>query len=324
LWLYPVACLAAAAVTLILILAIDPYDTGRFSLIDGYGVPAFGQRLTAASLARAPDTEAAIIGNSTIQLLDPARLLEQTGWHFVSLAMTLSGPPEQLPVARWLIRHHDGKSAPPLKALIIGLDKTWCQSDGKLDELEPFPSWLYSNDAIDYVSAMFNMRGVDAAVHKIKVVLGLEPPLRADGYRNLELLLAGDGPKVAADLNKGVRPVDAAGPPDFAAVPLLRDLLRSAPNTTIVVLVFVPHFISDFPMPGTPAERRLDLCKGAYRDIAAERERTVVLDYLKDDEMTNDRRNFWDRGHYRMPIAKLIEKDISAAMLKVAGADPRH
>jgi hypothetical protein len=251
--------------------------------------------------------------------LDPARLREQTGWRFVSLAMTLSGPIEQLAAARWLVNHHDGKTAPPLKGLVVGLDKTWCQSDGKIDTPQPFPHWLYSENALDYVAALFNMRSVDAAVHKLKVVFGAEPRLRRDGYRDLELLLAGDGPAVAADLEKSSRAVAAAGTGDFAAVRMLREFLPTTPAATAVVFVFVPHYAPDLPLPETPAARELDQCKTAYREIAANRPHTVVIDYLKIDALTSDRRNFWDRVHYRMPIAQLIETDIAAAFHSAGG-----
>src|SRR5258707_13324971 len=96
LWAYPVACLLMAALTAVAIAVLHPYDTGRFALFKSYGVPGFGQRFVAASLARAPDTQAAILGNSTMQLIDPGRLTEQTGWRFVSLTMTYTGPVEQI------------------------------------------------------------------------------------------------------------------------------------------------------------------------------------------------------------------------------------
>ena len=55
LWRYGVACAAIAMLAAIFVIVLDPYDSGRFSPFDGNGVPSFGQRLTAASLARAPN-----------------------------------------------------------------------------------------------------------------------------------------------------------------------------------------------------------------------------------------------------------------------------
>jgi hypothetical protein len=51
------------------------------------GVPDFGQRLALASIARRPEADTAIFGNSTIQLLDPARISELSGRTAVSPAV---------------------------------------------------------------------------------------------------------------------------------------------------------------------------------------------------------------------------------------------
>jgi hypothetical protein len=319
LWAYPVACVLIAALTVMLITVLDPYDTGRFALFDGYGVPGFGQRLIAASVARAPGTQAGILGNSTMQLIDPARLTEQTGWRFVSLTMTYSGPVEQLATARWLLGHHDGATAPPLKGLVIGLDASWCQSDGKLDMRQPFPFWLYGESRFEYVRSLANMHGIEAALHKLKVMLGTERQFRPDGYNNFEPEIAGREAAAAADLNKGSRTVAATGTGDFAAVPLLRDFLPNLPATTAVALVFMPHYFVDLPVPGSPAAQESDLCKAEFRELAASRANTTVIDLLKDDDLARDRRNFWDRNHYRMPIARLIENKIADAFHQAGG-----
>ncbi|HWB49879.1 MAG TPA: hypothetical protein VG651_12275 [Stellaceae bacterium] len=314
LWAYPVACLLFAALALVVIAGLDPYDTGRFALLGEHGVPRFGQRLTGASLARAPDTEAAILGNSTMQLISPERLAALTGWRFVSLTMTFSGPTEQLAAARWLVRHHDGVHGAALKALVFGIDSSWCEADGKLDMAEPFPFWLYSDSAIEYLRSLINMRGVDAVVHKLRMMAGAEPPLRADGYSNFEPEYATHEAAGAADLALGARPVAATGTGNFAAVPLLRDFLAIVPKTTSIAFVVVPHYYIDLPIPATPAAAEAEQCKAGYREIAASRPHTALLDFRKDDAIARDRRNFWDRNHYRMPIARMLEKHIAAAL----------
>ena len=319
-WAYPAACLFFAALAVALIAALDPYDTGRFALFGEYGVPGFGQRLTAASLARQPDTEAAILGNSTMQLVSPVRLSELTGWRFVSLTMTYSGPAEQVPTARWLLRHHDGTGGPALKGLVIGLDDTWCQADGKLDTPEPFPYWLYGDSRLDYLRGLVNMRGIDAAVHKLRVMFGAERPLRRDGYHDFEPEIAAREAAAALDFDRGSRPTAAPGNGNFAAIPLLRDILPGIPPTTALALVFVPHYYIDLPVPGSAAAREWADCKAKFHELADSRPNTTVLDFRVDDEIARDRRNFWDRNHYRMPIARFIEKQIAVALGKEAGS----
>lgn len=318
LWAYPLACLLFALLAAVVIAGADPYDTGQFALLGDHGVPGFGQRLTGASLARARDTEAAILGNSTMQLLSPERLTELTGWRFVSLTMTFTGPTEQLATARWLVRHHDGVHGPELKGLVLGIDTTWCQADGKLDMVQPFPFWLYGDSAIEYLRSLINMRGFNAVVHKIRVMTGAERPFRSDGYIDFEPELRTREAAAAKDFAIGSRAVAATGAGDFAAARLLRDFLPIVPATTTVALVMVPHYYIDLPVPGTPAAEELEACKAKFHEIAAERPHTVVLDFRNDDELTRDRRNFWDRNHYRMPIAKMIERETAAAMRPVA------
>src|SRR6476620_4503614 len=82
---YVASTLIVGAAVMGLLLTLDPYDTGRFSLLPAHGVANFGQRLAFASVARRPDVDAAIIGNSTIQLIDPARLSRLIGHNVVSL-----------------------------------------------------------------------------------------------------------------------------------------------------------------------------------------------------------------------------------------------
>ena len=58
--------------------AIDPYDSGRSTLFQKRGVRVQGPRTAAASRGRDPAFDAAIVGNSHVQLLSPERLLTKT------------------------------------------------------------------------------------------------------------------------------------------------------------------------------------------------------------------------------------------------------
>ena len=308
------------ALAFVVIAGMDPYDTGQFALLRSYGVPGFGQRLTGASVARAAGVEGAILGNSTMQLISPARLTEFTGWRFVSLTMTFTGPTEQIAVARWLVRHHDGATAPALKAIVFGIDTSWCQSDGKLTMHEPFPFWLYSDSRIEYLKALVNMNGFNAVWHKLRVMTGAERPFQTDGYVDFEPEYSTHEASGERDLDTSQRFEAAQGTGNFAAPPLLLDFLQTIPATTDVALVMMPHYYMDLPVPGSPAAREAEQCKAAYREIAAHRPNTFVLDFRKDDEMARDRKNFWDRNHYRMPISRFLEKQIAGAFGKGQGS----
>src|SRR5215211_7270955 len=79
--------LLAAAVSLAglvgLAFAIDPYHSGRSSLFAKPGVRPQGPRTAGVSRGRDPAFDAAILGNSHIQLLSPERLKAKTGLSFV-------------------------------------------------------------------------------------------------------------------------------------------------------------------------------------------------------------------------------------------------
>jgi len=313
---YAVACVALGLLVGAFLIAIDPYDTGRLALFDGYGVPHFGQRLTAASLGREPAAEAAIIGNSTIQLIDPARLAALTGDRFVSLAIPGTGPLEQFAVADWYVRHHRGDAGKPVRVLVIGLDESWCRADGRIElsSPNPFPFWVYTRNTLSYVVNMLRMKSFEAVSRKINVMIGRELPLRADGYRDYD---AGREWNAGIAAREFAVPFNAAGPSaatEFAAVADLRRLLGELPSTAAAVLVFLPRHFSSLPPPYSPADQLLTMCKAAYRDLAAERRHTVLIDFLVDGDIARNDRNFWDQMHYRQPVAELIEADIARAL----------
>src|SRR5215213_8083367 len=85
--------------------AIDPFDTGRPGLFAKAGVRPQGPRTAGASRGRDPAFNAAIIGNSHIQLLSPERLQQLTGLAFVQLSVPATGPREQFVLIDWFARH---------------------------------------------------------------------------------------------------------------------------------------------------------------------------------------------------------------------------
>lgn len=303
------------------LLALDPYDTGRFALLGGRGVPRFGQRLVAASLARAPAVDAAIIGNSTIQLVDPARLAAESGLHVVSLAVPGTGPLEQLAVAGWLRRRHSGSA---LRAIVLGIDAGWCRADGRLAPLNPFPFWLYGRSRLGYALHMMRLQSLDHAGRKLKLLLGWAPPAPADGYNDYDTGHAWDRlafeDRLGGGAGDGAAGEGAAGEgaaPDFAALPLLTRFLGELSPQTAVLLVFPPRYRKGLPPAGTAAARRLAACKAGLEGIAAGRPRTSVLDFAREGEIADREANFWDAIHYRSPVARAMEGKIAPALLKL-------
>ena len=70
-----------ALLVLAVMIAVDPYDSGRFGLLGIEGVADNTEVTANASRARDPQFDSAIFGNSTGQRLNPAELSQATGKH---------------------------------------------------------------------------------------------------------------------------------------------------------------------------------------------------------------------------------------------------
>jgi hypothetical protein len=307
LWRYAGSAVALFVAVAAMLLALDPYDTGRFALVPRRGVPDFGQRLSFASIARQPGIDVAIIGNSTIQLLDPARLTALTGEETVSLAIPGTGPREQLAVADWFRRHHRNR---PFR-LVFGLDASWCTTARPIPLGNPFPFWLYSKSRLDYTLNMMQYKSFEAAWRKLKLLFGKARAARPDGYHDYDSGHLWRSPDFGPP-DAGAEP--AAAPGDFTAPPLLRRFLAGLPAGTRVVLVFPPRYASALPPPGTSGALREANCKRAYDGIAATYHDARILDFLHDDGLSRDGQNFWDKIHYRKNVARMIENRVAAAL----------
>ena len=301
---YVASTLIVGAAVVGLLLALDPYDTGRFSLLPAHGVANFGQRLAFASVARRPDVDAAIIGNSTIQLIDPARLSYLIGHKVVSLAVPGSGPVEQLALADYFRRQHQHNAD---LNFVFGLDQSWCTTTNPIIPSYPFPFWLYSNDPLDYVVNMLRYKSFEAAARRLKLLAGLDRPARADGYHDYDTGKAWHAPEfdeVAAPKLQSGGHVAAS---DFTALPLLQRFLASVGPKARAVLVFPPRHVSAIPAAGSAAAAELAACKEAFRQLVETRSNTWMVDFLIDSPFTRREDDFWDTIHYRGPVARAIE-----------------
>ncbi len=302
-------------------LAIDPYDTGRFALIHRQGVPLYGQRMADASRGRDPQFDSAVIGNSTIQLLDPSRLDAGLGGSFVSLAIPGTGPYEQLAVLGWFLRHHQGS----VRTVIIGMDAAWCDSPrifGPAGESYPFPVWLYAEQPWSYLNHMFSYKSLEAGFRRLRVVRGQMPTARADGYNDYEAGKTYD-PNAARTrmVNGGVEndqaedaaPAPAPPPggdrPEFAA---LAAMLDGLPDGVYVALVFPPREVSSLPPPGSEGASLVAACKSRAQDLAQSHSNIRVVNFLKDGAISRPE-NFWDGIHYRGDVARQIEDAVARA-----------
>ncbi|MFC7396636.1 hypothetical protein ACFQU1_05450 [Chelatococcus sp. GCM10030263] len=295
---------------------VDPFDTGRspLPLKKGYPAPDFQSPMTSrlgnASRGRDQAFDAAIIGNSHVQAIEPERLTAATGISFVALVVQASGPRELLALWDWFVAHR----ASPAKVIVLGIDGPWCTA-GPLTTSEPFPFWLYDPSRLAYLRGLLRYSVVVHALpERIAYLLGLRERARPDGYWDYEPRFAELGfdseekrralerPKLTMDINLTGR---------FAAVDALRLRLARLPAETTVVLLRPPVFVTGLPAPGSDSAAADLACLAAFQAVAAARPNTVVLDWRADRPELRDAAAFIDHTHYRTELARLVEADIA-------------
>jgi hypothetical protein len=145
-----------SALLLLLILGVDPYDSGRLPSFGLVGIVDDNPRTASVSRGRDARFDAAIIGNSHGQLLSPGRLDPVTGLHFVQLTVPGTGPREQFAVMSWFARHHTR-----IGAIVLVADSGWCTQDATLPMSNPFPFWLYAEGLAEYLANEFITLALD-------------------------------------------------------------------------------------------------------------------------------------------------------------------
>ena len=310
-----VAAVALLAGYLALAVAVDPYDTGRSNLLARAGVRPQGPRTASASRDRDPTFAGAILGNSHIQLVDPARLTRETGIPFVQLSVPGTGPKEQLALAAWFLRHH-----PKPRALVIAVDDAWCRDDPTLANALPFPFWLLSPERAEYWRGLLRLPVAEEIVARLGWLARRDPArARPDGYWDYEpdYLRQGapDAPRFAAA--RAAVPPDAAAPGTigpFPAAERLRALLAGLPPGMAVVVVRPPILAAGLPRPGTPRAVAEEACRAALAEATRGRPGAVLLDRRIDGPDARDPSLFFDQSHYRQPLARRLEDAIAGGL----------
>ncbi|WP_336486520.1 hypothetical protein [Methylobacterium nigriterrae] len=300
---------------LALAVIVDPYDSGRSSLLSAGAVRPQGPRTAAASRGRDPAFTGAVIGNSHIQLVEPARLGAATGIPFVQLSVPATGPGEQFLLLDWYLRHH-----PSPAALVVAADAYWCTDDPALTNAKPFPFWLFSESWPAYLRGLMRFSVAQEVVGRIGWLMRARRPLaRPDGWWDYEpdYLRQGyaDDPRLVADRERrapdGPDP-HRAGP--FPAAARFAEVLARVPARTPVLLVFPPLYAPGLPRPGTAREAAESACKAAIGGALATHPLSAVLDWRRDRPDLHDPALFFDQTHYRHPLAHRLTDDIAARL----------
>jgi hypothetical protein len=298
------------AVLYALIIAIDPFDSGRFPTFMPPGVSDENQQTANASNGRNPTFSAAVFGNSHGMLLSPQRLDKVTGLRFVQMTSPGSGPREQMLLMRWFMRHH-----PRIAAFVLAADQTWCTHDPTIPMLYEFPPWLYGESELTYLAHMLNTRSITAAWRRVLVALGTLKPTDPDGYQDYEAGRTWNFKPELAPPRGTLAPIlSDAQDRAYPAIRALDHVLAALPADTPVLIILPPQFHDLLPKPGSAAAADLAACKAQLAARIGGREHSGMLDYLTDTPAVHDPANFMDAEHYRANIARAIEADIAALL----------
>ncbi len=301
-----VALGAGLALTALLVL-LDPYDTGRLTPFVKAGIPTTGPRVSHVSRLRNPAFDAAIIGNSTIQQISPDRLNAQTGRSFVQLSVPGTGPKEHVALLDHLV-YQRGNA---IKAVVLGLENSWCDASRSVRTLHPFPFWLYDRNPLVYASSLVRMDSLEFVPRRIRLLLGKEKPGRADGYWDYE----GAGkyqPTGTSELH--ALPIPPAYRGQAAATDSLRQVLRSLPSQTRLILVHPPVYAAARKAHPASDDQTLAACKAAIARVVAERPGTQLIDLWIDSPDNRAREMFYDSNHYSSAMAMQIEARVANAL----------
>lgn len=306
---------AVLAGYLALAYAVDPYDSGRSTLLAGRGVRPQGPRTAAASRGRDPAFTGAVIGNSHIQLVSPERLGAASGIPFVQLSVPATAPGEQFVILDWYLRHHRQP-----RAIVVAPDEYWCTADPALPSGRSFPFWLYSESTPAYLLGLLRFSVAQEVVGRIGWLMRRQPPrARTDGWWDYEpdYLKAG-GIDDPARLAERERPVPDAPDPGragpFPAAARFAAALRNVPEPTAVILVFPPIYPKALPRAGTARASAEEGCKTAMIEAARTHARGAVIDWRVDRPDLRDPALFFDQSHYRHPVGRSLTDAIARAI----------
>lgn len=290
---------------------VDPWDTLPLSPRLSRVPISTNARYSFPALARSPQFDSVVLGNSSARLLQPALLNPGFGGRFANLSMNSATAYEQSRMLEVFLRAH-----PNPRAILIGLDKDWCGPALQRYTERPFPEWMYEPNLWPAYRWMLTPYAVQEAWNQFLVMAGLKRRRYGlDGYtRFVPEEWQYDRARRDAQFLRWP-PTERAPPPPgavavFPALDLLRSDLHALPPGTRKVLFFVPYQIERQGEPGSVTAWNWAQCKQQVAEIGAEAG-AEVLDFMIPSSITRDRDNYWDPVHYRVPIATRLAEALA-------------
>jgi hypothetical protein len=318
--------LGAGGLIYAFLLVVDGYDTVWFAPGFDREPVTSNQRFSFPALARKAKFDSAIIGTSTARLLRPEALDPLLGARFVNLAMNDATAWEEAEIFQVFRRHHSNP-----KAVILGLDRVWCEAGADFRRLtpRPFPDWMYDDDKWNDLLHLFNLPALEETGRQAAYLLGWRrakygkdgftaflPPQSAYDLARARFHIYGPG---------GPAPVIAATPPavlteaearaiNFPMHGLMNGIMRNLPAGTVKILLVLPYHVFHQPRPGSRDWAEWGECKRRIAALAATLSNAHVLDFMIDSDLTRRDENYWDPLHYNEAVAQVLTQAIGDAV----------
>lgn len=312
---------------------VDPYDVVPFSPPMARPPMDINQRFMYPAIIRRGAYDSAVFGTSTSRLLVPDQLNGTIGGRFANLAMNAATAYEQYRLADLFLR-----TTPRPKAVIFGLDAPWCSGKADVERFtfRPFPPWMYDDNRWNDLAYLLNGKTLEIAGRLVGHHLGLMPQrIGWDGYeRFVPPEESYDAARARGHIYAETSGrIERREPPEpvneamraswrFPALGWLDALLGRLPPETEKLILFTPVHLIAQPVAGSAAAAQEAACKQQVVSLAA-RYGARVIDFRIDSEITRNDLNYWDKLHFRTPIADQLVRLIGEAR-GAAGAAPAH
>lgn len=308
---------------------IDPYDSVSFSPDIKRVQVDKKQRFFYPALARRPQFDSALIGNSNIRLLRPARFNQLLGGNWANLAMNAASSWEQEKIFDVFLAERAR-----VENVLVGIDYLWCY-DRYADERfvgnnteADFPAWLYDEDPSNNIPPL-NLMTLEHAGLLALTNLGIrDNRFGEDGYTvftnpmsdyNLEKARTKIYGSVTPKKILPVVPPFSMSTERREALPIsaltrLDDMLGRLPGSARKILFFVPYHSYYQARPYSKQMVVWNECKRRAAHIASAYDNAFVLDFMIRSDITEQDSNYWDYKHYTVDVAEQLADLIGSAV----------
>ena len=323
LWVVCAAFFGVLTALYLFIVLMNPYGNLPHFLFAKHAITDINQRFQYPALIRSGEFDSIVIGTSDARLLNPAALEKVFGGRFANLSMNAGLAWEQYQLANLFMRE-----TPHPRTLLVALDHVWCDPDALAERrtFRGFPEWMYDDNQWNDFGNMLNTKSLEIGVRRLRTALGLKPARFEAGYEVFTPPESEYDPvKVRRKLwgEGGPREIRSAEPPyiptaakraawRFPALDWLDETLRKFPGRK--VLAFMPAHIAAQPKPRSRAAAKENECKARIAKIARRHGTAPVIDFRIRSSITSNDDNYWDRLHYRLPIADRLVAEMGRAL----------